>query len=95
MSFFRASNQMGVAENGDSKPGSSKYNPSSGKASSILGKQQPRSESMRSPVSEKKRDSSEDTTKNIPCPTKRITESSRKPDSFREDEEKVIKIDER
>ncbi|KAG7637727.1 hypothetical protein AtNW77_Chr2g0247661 [Arabidopsis thaliana] len=91
----RASNQMGVAENGDSKPDSSKNNPSSRKASSILGKQQPL-------VSEKRRDSSEDTTKNIPCTTKthdacskRITESLRKPDSFREDEERVIKIDER
>ncbi|XP_010510680.1 PREDICTED: protein UPSTREAM OF FLC-like [Camelina sativa] len=98
----RASNQMGVAENGDSKPGGSKYNLGSRKASSLFSKQQPRSESMRSPVSEKKRTSSEDTTKNIPCPTKthevcskRITESSRKPDSFREDDEKVIKIDER
>ncbi|EOA27235.1 hypothetical protein CARUB_v10023344mg [Capsella rubella] len=93
----RASNQMGVAENGVSKPGGSKYNPVSRKASSILSKQQQGSESMRSPVSEKKRNSSEITTKNIPCATKthdvcskRITESSRKPDSFREDEEKVI-----
>ncbi|KAL1191073.1 Protein SOSEKI 3 [Cardamine amara subsp. amara] len=74
----RASNQMGVAEN-------------SRKTSPLISKQQPRSESMRSPVLDKtRRDSLEDTTKN-----KRITESSRKPDSFREDEEKVIKIDER
>lgn len=84
---------MGVAEHGDLKPGGSKYNPGSRKAS-ILSKQQPRSESMRSPVSEKKRNSSEDTKTNDVC-SKRIIESSRKPDSFREDEEKVIKIDER
>lgn len=93
---------MGVAENRDSKPGGSKQIPRPRKASSIISKQQPCSESMRSPVSDKKRDSSKETTKNIPIPTKsldvcskRITESLRKPDSFREDEEKVIKIDER
>ncbi|ESQ51289.1 hypothetical protein EUTSA_v10016498mg [Eutrema salsugineum] len=92
----RASNQMGVAENGELKPGGSKYIPRSGKT------QQPRSESMRSPVLDKARDSSKDTAKNVPSPSKtpdvcskRITESLRKPDSFREDEEKVIKIDER
>lgn len=85
---------MGVAEHRDLKPGGSKYNPGSRKASSMLSKQQPRIESMRSPVSEKKRNSSEDTKTNDVC-SKRIIESSRKPDSFREDEEKVIKIDER
>uniref|UniRef100_A0A1J3G4R0 Protein UPSTREAM OF FLC n=1 Tax=Noccaea caerulescens TaxID=107243 RepID=A0A1J3G4R0_NOCCA len=84
----RASNQMGVAENGDSKPGGSKHIPRSRKASSLISKQQPRSESMRSPVLEKARDSSKDTKTPDVC-SKRITES------FGEEEEKVIKIDER
>ncbi|CAN6827299.1 unnamed protein product [Brassica oleracea] len=94
----RASKQMGAAENGDSKPGCSKHIPRSRKASSsVISKQQPRSESMRSPVLVK-------TTKNISSPSKtsdvcskKITESLRKPtDSFKEeDSEKVIKIEER
>ncbi|CAG7902410.1 unnamed protein product [Brassica rapa] len=94
----RASKQMGAAENGDSKPGCSKHIPRSRKASSssVMRKQQPRSESMRSPVAVK-------TTKNIPSPpktsdvcSKRMTESLVKPDSFKEEEsEKVIKIEER
>lgn len=96
----RASNQMGVAENGDSKPGCSKHIPRSRKASSsIVSKQQPRSESMRSPVSVKTRDSSKNTTRKIPSPSKttdvcskRTTESLLKP---KEDSEKVIKIEER
>ncbi|KAL0863441.1 hypothetical protein Bca101_042559 [Brassica carinata] len=61
-------------------------------SSSMKSKQQPRSESMRSPVSK-------NTTKNIPSPSKtsdvcskRITESLMKPE---EDSEKVIKIEER
>ncbi|KFK32341.1 hypothetical protein AALP_AA6G229200 [Arabis alpina] len=98
----RASNQIGVLENGVSKPGGLKHIPHPRKALSIISKQQPHSKSMRSPVSDKSGDSSKETTKNIPslnkthdvC-SKRITESVRKPDSFREDEEKVIKIDER
>ncbi|KAF8111187.1 hypothetical protein N665_0076s0177 [Sinapis alba] len=91
----RASNQMGVVENGDSKPGCSKHIPRSRKASSssMISKRQPCSESMRSPVSNK----------NIPSPSKtsdvcskRITESlMKKPDSCKEDSEKVIKIEER
>ena len=95
---FRASKQMGAAENGDSKPGCSKHIPRSRKASSsVISKQQPRSESMRSSVLVK-------TTKNISSPSKtsgvcskKITESLRKPtDSFKEeDSEKVIKIEER
>lgn len=85
---------MGVAENGDSKPGGSKHIPRSRKASSLISMQQPRSESMRSPVLEKARDSSRDTKTPDVC-SKRITESLRKPDSFGEEEEKVIKIDER
>uniref|UniRef100_A0A1J3J193 SOSEKI DIX-like domain-containing protein n=1 Tax=Noccaea caerulescens TaxID=107243 RepID=A0A1J3J193_NOCCA len=84
----RASNQMGVAENGDSKSGGSKHIPRSRKASSLISKEQPRSESMRSPVLEKARDSSKDTKTPDVC-SKRITES------FGEEEEKVIKIDER
>lgn len=89
---------MGAAENGDSKPGCSKHIPRSRKASSssVMRKQQPRSESMRSPVLVK-------TTKSIPSPSKtsdvcskRMTESLVKPDSFKEEEsEKVIKIEER
>ncbi|CAN8285579.1 unnamed protein product [Cochlearia groenlandica] len=81
----RESNQMGVAENRDSKPGDSR------KASCMISKQQqPGSESMRSPVSGKTRD-----TKVFDVSSKRITESLNKPDSFRVDEENVIKIDER
>lgn len=90
----RASKQMGVAENGDLKPGCSKHIPRSSRkaSSSMMSKQQPRSESMRSPVSK-------NTTKNIPSPSKksdvcseRITESLMK---TKEDSEKVIKIEER
>lgn len=87
---------MGVAENGDSKPGGSKDSPGSRKASSIISKQQPHSESMISPVSDKTRDSVKATIKNIPCPTKTLDVCSKRiTDSFREDEEKLIKIDER
>lgn len=94
---------MGVLENGDSKTDGSKHIPRPRKASSsIISSQQPHSKSMKSPVSDKAGDSSKETTKNIPCSnkthdvcSKRITESLRKPDSFREAEEKVIKIDER
>ncbi|CAH8342169.1 unnamed protein product [Eruca vesicaria subsp. sativa] len=99
----RASNQMGVAENGDSKSGCSKHIPRSRKASSsVNSKQQPRSQSMRSPVSEKARDSSKNTTKSTHSPSKKLdvcskrtTESLRKPESFQDDAEKVIKIEER
>ncbi|CAA7017918.1 unnamed protein product [Microthlaspi erraticum] len=90
----RASNQMGVAESSESKLGGPKHIPRSRKASSLISKEQPRSESMRSPVSDKARDSSKDTKAADLC-SKRITKSLRKPDSFREEEEKVIKIDER
>ncbi|CAH2060324.1 unnamed protein product [Thlaspi arvense] len=86
----RASNQMGIPETVDSKPGGSKHIPRTRKTSCTISKKQPRSESTRSPVS----DSSKVTETPDVC-SKRITESLRKPDSFREDEEKVIKIDER
>ncbi|XP_010521721.1 PREDICTED: protein UPSTREAM OF FLC isoform X2 [Tarenaya hassleriana] len=81
----RTSGQPNSTENNDSSnPGGAKCIPRSIKAS--INKQS-RSESMRSPDSDKPRESSEG------C-SKRITEPSRKPDSFREDEEKVIKIEE-
>ncbi|KAJ0238915.1 UPSTREAM OF FLC protein [Hirschfeldia incana] len=89
----RASKQMGVAENGDSKQGCSKHIPRSRKASSsMMSKGQARSESMRSPVSK-------NSNKNVPSPSKtsdvcskRVIESLVKP---KEDSEKVIKIEER
>ncbi|KAJ0020936.1 hypothetical protein Pint_32053 [Pistacia integerrima] len=93
-----------VEDKEESNSGHSKCIPRSIKAS--LGKQ-PRSDSMKSPVCDKPRNSSDrvDSSQSIPstssnCCSKRITESvsGKKPsnrlDSFREEKEKVIKIEE-
>lgn len=101
----RISKQLdSVEDKGESNSGQSKCIPRSIKAS--LSKQ-PRSESMRSPVSDKPRNSSDrvDSSQTVPTCTsngssKRITESvsgkkpSKRLDSFREEEEKVIQIEE-
>ncbi|KAM7278022.1 hypothetical protein ACFE04_005156 [Oxalis oulophora] len=90
-------------DNEESTSGHSKCIPRSVRASSL--NKQPRSESMRSPISDKPRNSSDgfDSSSNSSAcsgGSKRITDpsSSRKPskrlESFREDEEKVIKIEE-
>lgn len=101
----RTSKQLdSVEDKEESNSGRSKCIPRSIKAS--LGKQ-PRSDSMKSPVSDKPRNSSDrvDSSQSIPststnCSSKRITESvsgkklSNRLDSFREEKEKVIKIEE-
>ncbi|KAK0605074.1 hypothetical protein LWI29_022512 [Acer saccharum] len=88
-----------VDDKEESNSGQSKCIPRSIKAS--LSKQ-PRNESMRSPVSDKPRNSSDgvDSSSKSNCSSKRITEpvSSKKPstrlDSFREENDEVIKIEE-
>ncbi|KAI9196858.1 hypothetical protein LWI28_027590 [Acer negundo] len=88
-----------VDDKEESNSGQSKCIPRTIKAS--LSKQ-PRNESMRSPVSDKPRNSSDgvDSSQSVASSNKRITEpvSSKKPstrlDSFREEDDKVIKIEE-